>query len=185
MPTKKILVIRHAEKPEPHGAGGVEPSGKPDTESLTPQGWQRAGALVRFFSPRSGNPPAPLERPKYLFAAKADLKADHHSKRSYQTIAPLAAHLQLAVGIDDSLRKSELKELISKATSVDGAVLIAWEHKCIPPMARLLVQDRDAVPDWPEDRFDMVWAFDRTGATWRLTQVPQLLLAGDKAETFT
>ena len=41
------------------------------------------------------------------------------------------------------------------------------------------------VPDWPEDRFDMVWVFDRVDAHWHLTQVRQLFLAGDRAEPFT
>lgn len=184
MPTKKILVIRHAEKPVRHGDQGVEANGQPDAESLTPQGWQRAGALVRFFAPRDQNPTPPLDRPKHLFAAKADLKGDDHSKRPYQTIAPLAAHLKLAAGIDDSVRKNELKELIIKVTGADDTVLIAWEHKNIPPLAKLLVPETEVVPDWPEDRFDMVWIFDQVGDTWHLTQVPQLLLAGDKAEPF-
>jgi broad specificity phosphatase PhoE len=184
MPTNKIIVIRHAEKPVHRGAQGVDANGQPDTEALTPEGWQRAGALIRFFVPRDHEPPPPLGRPKHLFAAKADLKGDAHSKRPYQTIAPLAAHLKLAAGIDDSLRKDELKELIVKVTGMDGTVLIAWEHKNIPPLAKLLVPETVTVPDWPEDRFDMVWVFDRVGAHWHLTQVPQLLLAGDRAEPF-
>jgi hypothetical protein len=185
MPTNKIMVIRHAEKPVHRGPKGVDANGQPDAESLTPQGWQRAGALVRFFAPRDHDPSPPLGRPKHLFAAKANLKRDAHSKRPYQTIAPLAAHLKLAAGIDDSLRKDELKALITKVTSVDGTALVAWEHENIPPMARLLVPETAAVPDWPEDRFDMVWVFDRVDARWHLTQVPQLLLAGDRAELFS
>jgi hypothetical protein len=37
---------------------------------------------------------------------------------------------------------------------------------------------------WPDDRFDLVWVFEpgSTGGSWRLRQVPQLLLAGDRAE---
>ena len=34
---------------------------------------------------------------------------------------------------------------------------------------------------WPHDRFDIVWVFTRQhDGTWKFTQVPQLLLAGDK-----
>lgn len=185
MTTTKILVIRHAEKPNSHGIGGVEANGQPDEKSLTPRGWQRAGALVRLFAPDNARPRAPLERPKHLFAARAKEGADDHSKRPHQTIEPLAEYLNLPRGIDDSLRKDEFKKLIQAVTALDDAVLVSWEHKNIPPMARLLVPAGDAVPNWPEERFDMIWVFDRVGKTWHLTQVPQLLLAGDKVELFT
>jgi hypothetical protein len=35
---------------------------------------------------------------------------------------------------------------------------------------------------WPLDRFDLVWVFDRRDSTWTFTQVPQLLLAGDRPD---
>jgi len=54
MPAQKIMIIRHAEKPEHHGPRGVDENGNEDKESLTVRGWQRAGALVQFFGP-SGN----------------------------------------------------------------------------------------------------------------------------------
>jgi len=184
MATTKILVIRHAEKPDTHGMGGVEPNGQPDPKSLTPRGWQRAGALVQFFAPSDGQPRPPIKRPKYLFAARADLTGDDHSKRPYQTILPLAANLKPTAKIDDSFRKEQLEELITKVTGLDDTVLIAWEHKRIAPMAQLLVPAKEMVPNWPDDRFDMVWVFDRVGDVWHLTQVPQLLLAGDRAELF-
>ena len=54
MPAQKIMIIRHAEKPEHHGPRGVDENGDEDKKSLTVRGWQRAGALVQFFAP-SGN----------------------------------------------------------------------------------------------------------------------------------
>jgi hypothetical protein len=184
MATTKILVVRHAEKPDGHGTGGVDPRGQPDTKSLTPRGWQRAGALVQLFAPGNGHPRASLARPDHLFAARAGHANDEHSKRPYQTIEPLAAYLQLPGGIDNSFRKDELDKLVSAVISCDGTVLIAWEHKNIPPMARILVSPSEQAPDWPEDRFDMIWVFDRVGDAWNLTQVPQLLLAGDSETVF-
>ncbi|MVT64949.1 histidine phosphatase family protein [Bradyrhizobium pachyrhizi] len=185
MTPEKILVIRHAEKPDGHGVGGVEPNGQPDVKSLTPRGWQRAGALVQFFMHGDVLRHTPLKRPKHLFAARADQTGDEHSKRPYQTIEPLAAHLKPAGGIDDSIRKEELEKLVGKVMRLDDTVLIAWEHKNIPPMARLLLPKSEKVPNWPENRYDMVWVFDRVDDIWHLTQVPQLLLAGDSAELFT
>jgi hypothetical protein len=35
---------------------------------------------------------------------------------------------------------------------------------------------------WPLDRFDLVWVFDRLDGNWTFTQVPQLLLAGDRPD---
>ncbi|RKF36808.1 histidine phosphatase family protein [Agrobacterium deltaense] len=184
MATTKILVVRHAEKPDGHGTGGVDPSGQPDPKSLTPRGWQRAGALVQLFAPRTADPQAPLMRPDHLFAARAGHEEDEHSKRPYQTIEPLAAYLQISGGIDSSFRKDELDKLVNAVISCDGTVLIAWEHKNIPPMARILVPPSEQVPDWPDDRYDMIWVFDRVGDVWHLTQVPQRLLAGDIEAVF-
>ena len=64
-------------------------------------------------------------------------------------------------------------------------MLISWEHMRIPPIARILVSGTQSIPEWPDDRFDMVWVFDRAGAAWRLTQLPQLLLADDRSDLFT
>lgn len=35
---------------------------------------------------------------------------------------------------------------------------------------------------WPDDRFDLVWVFEREDEDWRFSQVPQLLLSGDSAK---
>ncbi|WP_233808994.1 histidine phosphatase family protein [Paraburkholderia sp. HP33-1] len=185
MTTTTIMVIRHAEKPD-HQAAGVDANGRPDSKSLTPQGWQRAGALVQFMAPGSnGEPRSPLARPKYLLAAYADPATDDDSKRPQQTITPLAAHLGTAIPFDCSIGKDQLQKLVEKATGAGGTVLIAWEHKRIPEMARMLVARGETVPDWPDDRFDMVWVLSRAGAEWSLTQVPQMLLASDQSDTFT
>jgi hypothetical protein len=61
-------------------------------------------------------------------------------------------------------------------------VLVSWEHKAIHQIVTGLGGPRS--PDWPDDRFDMVFVLDRTGAGWDLTQVPQMLLAGDSDARF-
>lgn len=149
---------------------------------LFPKRFQRAGALVQFLAPGDdGEPLAPLARPNHLFAAHAAPATDDDSKRPRQMIEPLAAHLGAKIPIDDSCGKDEFEKVIKKATNADGTVLIAWEHKRIPPLARLLVAQDEPVPDWPLRHF---WVFDRSGAAWRLKQVPQLLLAGDRPDKF-
>jgi hypothetical protein len=58
MSARKIMIIRHAEKPDPSAnIVGVTEGGDVDKDDLTVRGWQRAGALVRFFNPVA--PPAP------------------------------------------------------------------------------------------------------------------------------
>jgi hypothetical protein len=68
---------------------------------------------------------------------------------------------------------------------VRRGLLVAWEHKRIPLIANRLIGDASNVPRvWPDDRYDVVWVLERDPITagLRLRQVPQLLLAGDRAE---
>ena len=49
MPARKIMVLRHAEKPEPErDVHGVDASGRQDSCELSVRGWQRAATLVQF-----------------------------------------------------------------------------------------------------------------------------------------
>jgi broad specificity phosphatase PhoE len=92
---ERIVLIRHAEKPlgdgPPHG---VTSDGVMDRESLTPRGWQRAGALVGAFTggraPGIGLPP-----PALLVASK--VRPESSSQRPLQTLQPLAERLGIAV----------------------------------------------------------------------------------------
>jgi hypothetical protein len=45
----KIMLIRHAKKPNGSPPAGVTEDGLEDKHSLIVRGWQRAGALVAFF----------------------------------------------------------------------------------------------------------------------------------------
>ncbi|MET5116116.1 hypothetical protein AAHH79_38605, partial [Burkholderia pseudomallei] len=64
-----------------------------------------------------------------------------------------------------------------------GCVLIAWQHEDIHAIADALPLGKQTVPQkWPDDRFDSVWVFDLdTGSgTYRFSQVPEMLLKGDR-----
>ena len=90
--------------------------------------------------------------------------------------------------LDELYLQDQLDELVGTIRGADGHVLVAWEHKRIPLIANRLVGDPAIVPQvWPDDRFDLVWVFEpaSTLGTFRLRQVPQLLLAGDRAEPIT
>ena len=176
-----ISIIRHAEKQLGDALPrGISIDGSPDLESLTVAGWQRAGALISLFVPRPGAA-APLPTPSRLFAS--ELGPHSHSRRPIETLMALSQ--RLGVTLDEPFLQDELDQLVAALRGCDGHVLVAWEHKRIPLIANQLVGTSAGVPQvWPDDRFDLVWVFEPIpgGQTYRLRQVPQLLLAGDRAE---
>jgi hypothetical protein len=177
MAPTRIMFIRHAEKPgEPPGDGdGVTADGTEDPESLTVRGWQRAGALAKFFS---AQPPL---RPGIVFAA--GVGHGSKSERPIETATPLVDLLNTSAKIDfiKSHLKDDIQPLIDDVMSRDGTILVAWEHQLIPAMVGLLPNPPAVPQHWPSSRFDMVWVLDATGPGWSFSQVPQLLLAGDSA----
>lgn len=178
----KIMLIRHAEKPTgtppPHG---VTPEGESEKESLTVRGWQRAGALASFFAPTNGAFQHPsLAEPQFLYASTPTKR--NGSRRPVETITPLAE--RLAIRINSNFPKFESDEMVEEAFLCDGVVLISWQHEFIPKIANHILGNKTTAPqDWPEDRFDMVWVFDRDAesALYGFKQVPQNLLMGDWA----
>jgi hypothetical protein len=174
-----VMLIRHAEKPMGEGLPfGVTDQGVIDKESLTPRGWQRAGALVGFFGANAG-PTAPgLPVPTRLFASQIGPQSS--SRRPLQTLQPLAD--QLGLTIDTTILKAEIPRLAAAVLAADGVVLVSWEHHLIPSLAAALTGQRNLAPAvWPDDRFDLVWVFERTagGVPFRFRRVTQGLLAGD------
>ena len=180
MAAQKIMIIRHAEKPD-GAVKGVTAAGEHAPEELIVRGWQRSGALVRFFAPRSGNLLAPpLATPNVIFASKVGRHSN--SWRPQHTVLELATVLGLQLSANHD--KDDLAGLAADAVAAPGPVLIAWEHQDIPDIVNRIVGNATTCPQtWPGDRFDMVWvlAGPSTSGPWSFTQVPQLLLSGDSA----
>lgn len=185
MKTKKIMIIRHAEKPDDSGAPpfGVNIKGEQDKESLIPLGWQRAGALAEFFAPAHGKLHNPgLAVPKFLYASGVGKHSN--SLRPQETITPLSRKLWIA--INTNFAKENESSMVRHAMEQDGTVLITWEHQDIPGIANIILGNDTTVPqEWPGDRFDLVWIFDLTNGAYAFSQVPQQLLAGDSNKTIT
>lgn len=197
MGASKVMIIRHAEKPEENYLG-IDALGKMNPESLITIGWERAGGIANLFCPANDNFQNPaLAKPDFIYAsdpARGKDSSKKPSRRPYETILALAAKLNLppiTTFID-----SDFSNMISAALLNTGTVLIAWQHQDILPKApsddsivsELLKQTRTGnlpgVPagPWPGNRFDIVFVLDRptgTGPFTRFTQVPQMLLAGD------
>lgn len=186
MSTSTLILIRHAEKPDARtGSQGVDEHGRPDTQALSVRGWQRAGALVRLLAPIEFAHGV-LPRPTTLCAAAPSPR--HPSRRPELTLRPLAS--ELAVPIDQSSRADEEPAAVAQALLAEsGVVLVSWRHDELPSLARALAAA--AAPElmaripaaWPDDRYDLLWLLDRRSGSWLFQQQPQLLLAGDIADT--
>lgn len=177
---RKIMIIRHGERPEGKVCG-VKADGSKSSRDLTPRGWQRAGALVRYFNPRPTAALGPgLATPVAIFASRVE--NEQKSRRPRQTVTPLADALGLAV--DRSFGHGSESGLVHAALKVPGPVLVCWHHEAIPALVNLFAPSLVCPQVWPDRRFDIVWVLDRdaTTSSWTLTQVPQLLLAGDSPD---
>lgn len=178
----KIMLLRHAEKPlDSEWPCGVTEEGERESESLTIRGWQRAGALACLLAPPGGACLDPrLAEPRFLYASKPTKR--NGSRRSLETITPLAE--KLSVRVNDKYTKAEYEEMLEEAMLCHGVVLISWQHDYLPLIANSILGDETTAPQgWPVERYDLIWVFDRDPATGRyaFTQVPQNLLAGDRA----
>jgi broad specificity phosphatase PhoE len=174
------MLIRHAEKqakiPPPYG---VNADGAQDKHSLSPRGWQRAGALVQYFRwPRVDG----IVTPTTIYASGVGgqvvlVDGDDVSKslRPQQTVTPLAA--ALALDIVTRWPVGEEAGLAAAVREVEGPVLIAWEHKHIPLIA---AQFTNAAPAaWPDSTFDVVWLLQYADGAYTFDQRHQQLLPGD------
>jgi hypothetical protein len=176
----RIMLIRHAEKPNSAGILGVSVTGHEDRRSLTVHGWQRAGALIALFRPRRKQcSDALLSMPTAIYASRPT----PNSARPLQTVEPLAQ--TLSISIDLSYGHEDEVALAGAASANNGIVLISWKRDGLPLLGHSIAGNLTTCPQlWPEDRFDVIWVFDRPDKTapWTFTQVPQLLLPGDLAE---
>jgi broad specificity phosphatase PhoE len=191
-PPETIYIIRHAEKPndpstKPHG---VDFEGVHSKHSLLPRGWQRSGALTALFDPALGPPQAELLTPATLLCPSyggPDKTVEH---RAYQTIQPLAERLGLPIA-SPFIVGHEAQLAASLVSDYSGVVLICWEHDNIPALADgLPTAPGTAIPpQWPGDRFDVIWAFTRAPgpgpARYAFSQIPQRLLPGDADTVIT
>lgn len=162
----QVIIIRHAEKP-------------PQGVSLSTRGRERAAALAPFI----------VESPDFLVFGTpvaiyaAGVPRPDSSRRSIETVTPLAAALKLPIkdkySTDDV---NKMVEEIQKEPSYAGKmVLICWEHSGIPDLARALGALK--VPfKWPTDTYDRVWLISFREGRAFVRNMPQRLMYGDSSE---
>ena len=170
---RTIYIIRHGEKPPDPNPGssdattGINVDGDPYTSSLTPVGWQRAGALSTLFAPyQIQDARAWVEMPTEMFSPSYpdDPTAGCSNHRTNETIFPLGQLIGLTID-NTSFPEGQEKALGEYvANEQAGTTLICWEHTAIPTIANAIVapaQQSEIPQSWPDDRYDVVWAFTR------------------------
>lgn len=187
-PPEVIYIIRHGEKPEEPTLRraapvrrGVDFHGNQNEHSLLPRGWQRSGALAALFDPSQGPLRPGLRVPRMLISPSYGDSAKTAEHRTHQTISGISDRLGIAIASD--FAKGHEEQLAAELKkSGPGAALICWDHAHIPALASALpLVDGTVIPHtWPEERFDVIWAFTLvTDDEYSFAQVPQLLLSGD------
>jgi hypothetical protein len=181
----KIMIIRHAEKHQPGSHGkGVTEDGRPAKHELTVRGWQRATALVHFFSAAGAvSKSSAIQVPQAIYASDATRQSP--SLRAMHTAGPLAASLGIEVNHDYA--EDEEADLAAAVCKAPSPVLIVWHHGHIYRLAREIAGDHVKCPThWPDDRFDVVWIFERGphGSGWTFSQIPQCLFPDDCRDVF-
>jgi hypothetical protein len=179
----KIMIIRHAEKHQ-HGLDGhaVDEEGKHAAHELTVKGWQRAGALVSYFS-RPVAAGSGIEPPRAIFASDATKHSP--SLRALHTAAPLAE--ELGISVNHHFPAGAEEALADAVLAAPSPVLVVWHHNHIYSLARAIAGAAIGCPrHWPEDRFDVVWVLERETPQdgWSFRQVAQCLLPGDCPDVF-
>ena len=184
MPKAEIILLRHAEKPDAR-CNGVGVDGRADVHSLTPRGWQRAGALVALLSP---NPllSSRLPTPSKIYAS-AFREGGGHSRRPEQTMLPLAAKLGLTVDLTWALGQE--REIGAGLAAGAGTTLVCWQHQGLPALARAIMapQFLAALPEgwkWPAECYDVIWMLrrDPVEKIWRFSHYSQKLLSNDEID---
>ena len=139
----QIILLRHGEKPA-----------DPADPHLSPAGVKRAKRLVRFIKTdpvmtRFGSPVA-------VFATQTT--KDDNGQRTQETVAPLAAALELPVqtpyhGKDYA---ALAKQILSNPAYAGKTVVICWNHEEIPQLAAALGVT-PIPPKWKSSVFDVVY----------------------------
>jgi hypothetical protein len=143
-----IVFVRHGEKPE-QGLG-----------QLDCQGLNRALALPAVIQAKFGRPAA-------IFAPDPAKQKDDGGKaydyvRPLATIEPAAIRFGLPVNTSYGFAEiAKLKDALEQPAYHDATVLVAWEHKIIDVVAKLIVTahggDEATVPKWQSADFDSIY----------------------------
>ncbi|KAL2889785.1 hypothetical protein HOO65_020327 [Ceratocystis lukuohia] len=131
-----VYLIRHGEKPK-------------EGNGLSAKGIQRAECLKSLFGKDS----------KYdighIMAQKP--KKNGRRKRPYDTVKPLADHLDIEV--DTSCPRDDMECVKDTIKNYEGKgnILVCWEHKRLTKIVKTLGLKHHDAPHYPSKHFDIIW----------------------------
>ena len=77
---------------------------------------------------------------------------------------PLQGKLPQGIQIQLDYGKGDEAELATAISALDGVVLVCWQHEDIATIANALIPPPLGVPsNWPKERFNVIFRFDRSG----------------------
>lgn len=169
---RTIIMLRHGEKDD-------NDDGKDDTlHELSKRGNERRVALEAAWT--DGKTPYGLPKPDRYIASKGNTA----SNRPLKTIEPIqiANDGPMNTRYDFEVDYKTVGPWLGQRLDV---TMVCCEHSAIIDTFKLLGPVVEGLPKaWDENRFDLYWVFTSDdGRNWKLTQIPQLLLSGDKTST--
>jgi broad specificity phosphatase PhoE len=137
MGPKRVLIIRHAEKPD-----------NPYNPDLSEAGKQRARNLAKFIPERFG-------ACDFIFAAAIS----RHSARPYETVRRLSK--TIGIPVDATIASNDYsvlaQELVKKPKYEGSLILVCWHHGQIPPLLHALSAPGGSYPNpWSRNVFDLM-----------------------------
>lgn len=162
----QVIIIRHAEKPL---QGNI----------LSTKGRERAAALAPFFIETKELLTYGL--PIAIYAMQPS--KEDPSEGPLQTVTPLADALKLSIKTNferDNYRPM-VDEIMNTPAYSGKMVLICWDHKLIPDIARAF-RALQTPGRWPPEAFDRLWIIN-FASTGKVTfqNLPQRLMYGDSS----
>jgi hypothetical protein len=160
----KVILIRHAEKPQDNTDGELALKGK-----------ERAMALVPFLTENDDFIGSGTN--VMLYATKVAHGPTNHT---HETLRPLAAHLgaKIHAPFANSEYEDLAKRVLTDPSCKDKTVVICWTHAYIPGLLGALgVPDRPAEID--KRVFDRVYMITYKDGGVKSVTLPQRLMFGD------
>ncbi len=134
---QKIVIIRHAEKPD-------------DGDNLSCKGFNRALALPAVLYNK-------YKVPSKIFVPAIDNKKSTSQLRMIETITPFA--IKYGVNIDSKFDVDDVNDLAAALMKTNGYALVVWEHKKIDNLLKQLgIKDKGM--KWDDNDFDSILIID-------------------------
>ena len=137
----RIILIRHGEKPD-------------KGDNLSCQGFNRSLQLPKILYSRFGIP-------NDIYVPAPGLGKATKNSRMLETIIPFAVKYNLQ--INTSFDVDAVSPLAQELKTKTGTILIVWEHKELPDIAKNLGINSEL--KWKSDDFDTIWIIDIRNGT--------------------